>query len=202
MVASTNKEVPMSQFSDRDLSKSDEQKRQEIALFRYGLISPVIHGAFEGSAIDYFRRITREPLEIPHIGPRQVAASTVKSWLYLYRHGGLEALMPKTRCDSGSARVITDTIDRRLRELIAQAPRISSGRARDLMVQEGLITQEESVRNHLEALHKDSGPASTGQGSRCSKIVCQTPCQRAVDHGFHARPQDQETQDLPGRHHR
>ena len=59
----------MSQFSDRDLSKSDEQKRQEIALFRYGLISPVIHGAFEGSAIDYFRRITREPLEIPHIGP-------------------------------------------------------------------------------------------------------------------------------------
>ena len=147
----------MSQFSDRDLSKSDEQKRQEIALFRYGLISPVIHGAFEGSAIDYFRRITREPLEIPHIGPRQVAASTVKSWLYLYRQGGLESLMPKTRCDSGSARVITDAIDRRLRELIAQAPRISSGRARDLMVQEGLITQKSPSETTLRRYIRTQG---------------------------------------------
>lgn len=140
-----------------DSNKSDEEKRRELALFRFGLIAPVLHETTEETAAAYFRRATKEPLDLPHIGRRRVAASTLKSWLYAYRSGGLEALMTSIRSDRGRSRVITEAIDARLRQLLDQWPRLSAERARDLLVEEGLIQSMSPSTTTLRRYIRNAG---------------------------------------------
>lgn len=89
--------------------------REQIALFRYGLIADLLHlpegknGLYkkltEKAALDY---------EIPGTLRRHVAAETMRDWLGLYRKGGFDALVPKVRRDDGQARAIPQEIADRL----------------------------------------------------------------------------------------
>jgi putative transposase len=93
-------------------SKTDgDKKRQEVALFRFGLIAPLLNDAFEGAAMSYFRKVTADPLEVPYQGLRNYSPLTIKGWLQDYRTGGLEALMPRHRCDLGQFRAISPDIE-------------------------------------------------------------------------------------------
>jgi transposase InsO family protein len=146
---------------------SDEQRRKDIALFRYGLIAPVLHGAHSGCAADYFRQATAAPLEVPHLGTVRFAPDTLKSWLQAFRAGGLDGLMPKLRADLGTSRSVTLEVERRLTELLAEYPRMSATLARDRLVGEGLITSpspsETSLRRFIRAhgLRASSARAAT-----------------------------------------
>ena len=133
----------------------NEDQRHDIALFRYGLIAPVLHGTHAGCAADYFRQATAAPLEVPHVGPVPFRPDTLKSWLNIFRAEGLEGLMPKPRADLGTARVITPELATRLEALLAQHPRMTATLARDRLVAEGLITSrspsEASLRRFIRA---------------------------------------------------
>ena len=48
----------------------NEQKRKEIALKRFALISPVLNG-FEQNAAAYFRAVCDQPIDMPHYGVRE-----------------------------------------------------------------------------------------------------------------------------------
>lgn len=80
-----------------------DETREQIALFRYKLISPVLaEPAREQNR--YFRKQADKTHEVPHRGPRRVAVSTMKRWLKLYRREGFVALKPKRRADQGRPR--------------------------------------------------------------------------------------------------
>jgi len=134
---------------------SDEQRRKDIALFRYGLIAPVLHGAHSGCAADYFRQATATPLEVPHLGTVRFKPDTLKSWLQAFRAGALDALMPKPRADLGTSRSVSPEIGRRLAELLTEHPRMSATLARDRLVAEEVITSpspsETSLRRFIRA---------------------------------------------------
>ena len=146
---------------------SDEQRRKDIALFRYGLIAPVLHGAHSGCAADYFRQATATPLEVPHLGAVRFKPDTLKSWLQAFRAGALDALMPKPRADLGTSRSVSPEIERRLTELLAEHPRMSATLARDRLVAEQIITSaspsETSLRRFIRAhgLRTASGSPAT-----------------------------------------
>ncbi len=133
---------------------TDEQ-RHDIALFRYGLIAPVLHGTHAGRAADYFRQATAAPLEVPHVGPVRFSPDTVKSWLKIFRAEGLDGLVPKPRADLGSSRCVTPELAARLEALLEQHPRMSASLARERLVEEGLISSrspsETSLRRFIRA---------------------------------------------------
>ncbi|MEN7973994.1 MAG: helix-turn-helix domain-containing protein, partial [Verrucomicrobiota bacterium] len=82
------------------------EMRQEIALQRYKLISPVLAETAR-SRNAWFRQVaSREQV----IGGRAktVAVSTLKAWLKAYRTSGFGGLMPKRRTDSGRPRKLGD----------------------------------------------------------------------------------------------
>lgn len=84
---------------------SDAERRQQIALFRYGVIAdlvqlPPLHRGLYKLLND---KAARE-YDIPFSLRRRVAAETIRGWLRDYRRGGFDALMPKVRSDVGSAR--------------------------------------------------------------------------------------------------
>jgi len=80
----------------------DEETREKIALFRYGLIAPLFNNQREPK--EYFQELEGKVHEIPYYGERKVAAKTIQEWHLNYRRNGFEALKPKRRTDRGGSR--------------------------------------------------------------------------------------------------
>ena len=70
--------------------------------FRFALIAPLVQGLVpDGSDTAYFMRITKEPLTLPDGRCVKYSWKTPQKWHYLYKKGGFDALLPKTRSDKG-----------------------------------------------------------------------------------------------------
>ena len=79
-----------------------EKEREKVALFRYGLIAPLLNDQVD--AKDYFGKLAGKMHSVPYYGERTVAEKTIKEWLLHYRREGFEALKPKKRTDRGNSR--------------------------------------------------------------------------------------------------
>lgn len=80
----------------------NEKEREQIALFRYGLIAPLLNGQVDPKA--YFEELEGKVHQMPYYGERKIAVKTIKEWLLNYRRHGFEALKPKKRADRGNSR--------------------------------------------------------------------------------------------------
>ena len=130
----------------------DRDKRQSIAIFRYGIIARVLHAPAGQGA--YFRQLAREELPVPFLGPRRYSEATFKAWLRAYRRQGLEGLMPTSRSDRGHSRVIGSELSRLIQTLLAQHPSLSVPQLRELLIAAGHITSrrisEATLRRHIK----------------------------------------------------
>jgi transposase InsO family protein len=85
----------------------ENQRRQKVGLFRYGLISDLVHWpAGKRGKYALIREKCELDYEIPGSTRRRVAPETVRGWLSDYRKGGFDALLPKVRADAGHARAL------------------------------------------------------------------------------------------------
>jgi putative transposase len=76
--------------------------REQVALFRYGLIAPLLNGQVEPK--EYLKGLEGKIHSVPYYGERKIAEKTMKEWLLHYRRDGFEALKPKKRMDRGNSR--------------------------------------------------------------------------------------------------
>jgi len=85
-----------------------DDKAEKIALFRYGLIAPLVLETLpRGELTRRAQEIAARLYDIPHSTRRQVAVDTLLEWTLCYRRNGLAALHPKLRKDRGQQRVVT-----------------------------------------------------------------------------------------------
>lgn len=91
-----------------------EERRTDIALFRYALVLPLLRGEYEPGGKGRLRElITAGYHEIPHSSRRSVSVPTLARWERRYNQGGFEGLKPKPRSDRGQPRTISlETLDR------------------------------------------------------------------------------------------
>jgi putative transposase len=86
-----------------------DNKAEQIALFRYGLIAPLVLETLpRGELTRRALEIASRSYVIPYSSRRQVSADTLLEWTLSYRRNGLAALTPKTRNDRGQLRAIDD----------------------------------------------------------------------------------------------
>ncbi len=116
----------------------DEKKRQEIALKRFALISPVLNG-FEDNAAAYFRSVCEHPIEMPHYGVREYSPKTLHNWLSDYNRNGFDALKPGYRSDRGKSRKMTPEVEKSILEKIKDFPRMKGSVIYDQLVDEEKI---------------------------------------------------------------
>jgi len=94
------------------MKNDDNALKQEIALFRYGLIADIV--CLDPGTKGIYAKI-KEKAERDHIIPGSrkncVAAETIRSWIKDYRKDGFDALFPKTRTDKGRTRTLTTEIE-------------------------------------------------------------------------------------------
>jgi|MudIll2142460700_1097286.scaffolds.fasta_scaffold09675_4 transposase InsO family protein len=131
----------------------EDKKRLDIALFKYGLIAPVLQQQVSVQ-IEYFREVARKEHDVPHIGRRRFKVGTLKKWLKEYRHKGFEVLSPKQREDKGVSRKIDEAIGEVIREYVQRYAGLSSAALYRQMIAEGEVQpgqfNEGTLRRYIQ----------------------------------------------------
>jgi hypothetical protein len=90
------------------------ERNSEIALFRYGLIAPLLFDPLAAGELEQaLRQIAAKSYPIPYSTRTRVSVSTLRRYLKLYngdkdhRSGGFDALRPKKRSDKGCPRAFS-----------------------------------------------------------------------------------------------
>ncbi len=110
-----------------------DPKSEKIALFRYGLIAPlVIEVLPRGELCRRAREIASRQYDIPYSKRNSVCVDTLLHWAVRYRQGGFDALIPQARQDRGQSRVITP----KLAELIERLKRENPHRTGTTLLRE------------------------------------------------------------------
>lgn len=105
---------------------TDAQYRQNLALFRYGLIAEFIQlPAGTRGLYARLRAKARADYTIPGSTRTRVAVETLRHWLKDYRRGGFDALLPKGRADRGRPRALPQTVADALVSLKDEQPHLS-----------------------------------------------------------------------------
>lgn len=94
-------------------SPNPQERRTEIALFRYTLILPLLREPSARARQQMRRNIAAVLYDLPHSDRQRVSVSTLRRWERQYRAGGFDALKPQPRADRGQPRAVSpETLDR------------------------------------------------------------------------------------------
>ena len=105
------------------MKEPDDELRQAIALFRYGVIADLAHLPVGTPGTGAMMRAKAErSYAIPGTDRTRVAAETMRGWITDYRRGGFEALYPKPRTDRGKPRRLPAGVAERLIALKTASP--------------------------------------------------------------------------------
>ncbi|NOW21831.1 DDE-type integrase/transposase/recombinase [Clostridium butyricum] len=119
----------------------NEKTRKEIALFRYGILAPLISGTYDQniSIQGFFREAAGKLYTTPSGEDTKIAASTLERWYYNYKNKGFDALMPIRRCDTGRSRKLDVDITEQIKYLKEEYPRIPATLIYQKLVDNGTI---------------------------------------------------------------
>lgn len=69
----------------------NDNERQKIALFRYGIIAPAVSGTYDEalSLKGFFRDASKKVYSNPRGEDTMISASTIERWYYAYMDAGL-----------------------------------------------------------------------------------------------------------------
>lgn len=121
----------------------NDKTRKEIALFRYGILAPLISGTYDEdkSIKKFFRDAAGKVYTTPNGEDTKVSTSTIERWYYNYKKEGFEALMPIRRCDTGRARKLDSDITEQIKYLKQEYPRIPATLIYQKLVANGTIVK-------------------------------------------------------------
>ena len=88
-------------------------EEEQIIVFRFGIISPVIHGTRKNQSA-YFKEMAKKTYTVPGLGVKRYKWRTFKRWLFRYRKYGYSGLKPQTRGDKGESRKISKQVQERI----------------------------------------------------------------------------------------
>lgn len=136
----------------------NEKTREEIALFRYGLIAPLLNGHLEPK--EYFQQLEGKVHVIPYYGERKIAVKTIQEWLRHYKRNGFDALKPKARSDRGDSRRLSPDDKDHILEIRKESLYMPVSVFYEQLIQRGEINQNHvsySTINRLLKKHKLAG---------------------------------------------
>jgi putative transposase len=100
-----------------------DAKAEKIALFRYGLIAPLILETLpRGELTRRAEEIAARTYDIPFSQRHSLSVDTLLDWALRYRRGGFAALAPQTRRDRGQSRALTPQLAELIERLKRENP--------------------------------------------------------------------------------
>ena len=123
----------------------NDETRQQIALFRYGIIAPLISGVYDEhkSLKEFFSHASQRTYTNPRGEDTKVSESSIERWYYNYKKDGFEALLPQRRSDTGRTRKLDNDIENQIRYLKKEYPRIPATLIHQKLIDNGTIIKGE-----------------------------------------------------------
>lgn len=151
----------------------DEKDREAIALFRYGLIAPVLQGTVEDRA-KYIAETAARIHKVPCYGPTEYSPKTIASWISRYTREGFEGLKPRWRSDKGESRAIAKDVRERVIQLREEKRDAPVTVFYELLVEQGVLKPEDvsysSLYRFLKARHNNADKAGSVEGAEDSGV--------------------------------
>lgn len=121
----------------------NQETRKKIALFRYGILAPVISGTYDEdqSIKAFFRDAASKTYTNPRGVDTTISASTLERWYYRYQKEGFDALLPKRRQDTGHSRKLDDDMMEQINYLKQEYPRIPATLIHQKLIVNGTINK-------------------------------------------------------------
>jgi len=128
---------------DGGAARDDDAARAE-ALFRYGVIAPLLDECEDGSLRTRITALAEERYLHPHRGEITISDRTLWTWLTRFRAGRIDALRPRHRKDHGSLRAASRDVLDRAEVLRRQLPKRWTSTVIDILVREGALDATET----------------------------------------------------------
>ncbi|MEO8754183.1 MAG: helix-turn-helix domain-containing protein [Casimicrobiaceae bacterium] len=166
---------------------SPKNHGEEVAVFRHGLIGELaVRELDHGERSEALRRLSEQRVRAPGSDTtRRYSVATLERWLYAFKQGGLEALVPRARGDRGRGR----DLDPQLRELLCdirrEHPSVSVKVILRTLLAEGRMGSEVTactVRRMLAERGLTRTAAADGDGTK-TRLRWQAECPGALWHG-------------------
>jgi len=128
----------------------NEEKQEEIALFRHGILFPVLRdGLRRGALTEYLREVAAQKHDIPHSEKTEISVSTLKRWRRKYLEEGFDGLKPKFRSDRDQPRAIDPEVLDRACQLRKENPDRSARQIIEMLQLSEEIAEGEVKRSTL-----------------------------------------------------
>lgn len=123
-------------------------------LFKFSLISPLIHIDDKEDRQNIVQSITGKELDIPASGKKSLTPKTVSNYLKRYENSGFEGLKRKNRSDKGKSKAISEDVFQKIKALKEESPKRTANQIIRLIVStpgmEGIILKERTVSRLLK----------------------------------------------------
>ncbi len=131
----------------------DEQQRIEIALWRIGVLGPLVSVELEhGDLVRYCEDAAKRSYRYPDGRYVTLKPRTIEAWHYAFQHDGLDGVRPKGRTDAGRSRVISPKIAERIVALKQENPRRSIRQLIRILERAGEVRHKELKRSTVHRL--------------------------------------------------
>lgn len=137
----------------------EEKTRNEIALFRYGIIAPLVTGTAERR--NFFRHAAEKKYQYINDEYVTVSSTSIERYYRSYVKGGFDALKPKHRKDVGKRRKLDADAMASIRYIHQEYPRLPATMIYEKLIENGTITKKDvslsTVTRYVSALKKEEG---------------------------------------------
>ena len=126
-----------------------EKKKFDLAIWRYGIISPLLHRDANGALVgEVLYRIVSQTYIRPDGRQVTLNEETVRKWLYRYKNNGFPGLEDKTRSDEGKFEIPNELADA-LFDLRKQHPRWTTAQMIRRLAEKGIWNGKKPSRSSL-----------------------------------------------------
>lgn len=167
----------------------ETDSRTKTALFRYGVIAPLVCRRLDPDTAKQIRsQILEQQFEYPDGSRRPVPIRTIRYWVAKYRKFGFKGLFDDFRSDKGTNRAMSVELLEQAKELRKEEPARSVRTIIELLRKTGYNTDsltERTLARRLKAIGATKqllkkGPARINAGNNCTQMICGTETPRTV----------------------
>ncbi len=120
-----------------DKLETNPHSVETAALWRYGLISELLHCDSQGTPLALrLKEASERTWNHPTQGQIRLKSDTLRHWMYRYRKGGIRFLEDRPRCDKGKT-LVPKTIAEKFTALRNEYPRATTERLLHILVEQG-----------------------------------------------------------------
>ena len=125
----------------RKVTTMKENKSQQSALMRYGVIAPAVcHTLPEGMTLsEFFEEASKKPYAVPGGKPRYYRPRTIETWYYNYQKNGFDGIVRQGRNDVGKSRKIDQDVYEQIKYLKERYPRIPATEILSQLISTGTV---------------------------------------------------------------